>query len=104
MNNLNLPNNPVSHCRHVNILSSNDKLHNRQFCFCDYIAFCQRDVACFSWKYDTQKPIHLTSYAVHNFARKVRHKNAKRYFRGMAILIANWLNKHIKIKRVNEYL
>ena len=34
----------------------------------------------------------------------MRHKKAKRSFGGIAILIANWLNKRIEIKRVNECL
>ena len=34
----------------------------------------------------------------------MRHKKAKRSSGGIAILIANWLNKHIESKRVNECL
>ena len=50
------------------------------------------------------KSIQFASYTVYNFARTVRHKNAKRSSGGIAILIANWLNKHIEIKRVIECL
>ena len=53
---------------------------------------------------DPQKSIQFANYTVYNFARKVRHKKAKRSSGGIAILIANWLNKRIEIKRVNECL
>ena len=50
---------------------------------------------------DPQKSIQFANYAVYNFARTVRHKKAKRSSGGIAIFIANWLNKRIEIKRVN---
>ena len=34
----------------------------------------------------------------------MRHNKAKRFSGGIAILIANWLNKRIEIKRINECL
>ena len=53
---------------------------------------------------DPQKSFQFANYTVYNFARTVRHKKAKRSSCGIAILIANWLNKRIEIKRVNECL
>ena len=53
---------------------------------------------------NSQKSIQFASNTVYNVARIVRHKKAKRSSGGIAILIANWLNKHIEIKRVNECL
>ena len=110
MNNLTFPDNPVpknlSECHHVNILSWDirgitDKLQNRQLC--EYI--CQHDIVFLvESMLNSQKSIQFASYTVYNFARTVRHKKAKRSSGGIAILIANWLNKHIEIKRVIECL
>ena len=110
MNNLTFPDNPVpknsSECHHVNILSWNirgitDKLQNRGLC--EYIY--QHDIVFLvESMLNSQKSIQFASYTVYNFARTVRHKKAKRSSGGIAILIANWLNKHIEIKRVIECL
>ena len=110
MNNLTFSNNPVpvnsSQCHCVNILFWNirgitDKLQNRHLC--EYI--CQQDIVCLvESMLDPQKSIQFANYTVYNFARTVRHKKAKRSSGGVATLIANWLNKRIEIKRVNECL
>ena len=93
-----------SQCHYVNILFWNirgitDKLQNRHLC--EYI--CQHDIVCLvESMLDSQKSIQFANYTVYNFARTVRHKRTKHSSSGIAILIANWVNKHIGIKRVNE--
>ena len=95
-----------SQCHCVNILFWNirgitDKLQNRHVC--EYI--CQHDIVCsVESMLDPQKSIQFANYTAYNFARTLRHKKAKRSSGGIAILIANWLNKRIEIKRVNECL
>ena len=88
----NFPDNHVPECHRVNILYWNirritDKLQNKQLC--EYI--CQHDIV-------------FSSYTGYNFARQVRHKKAKCCSSGVPILVANRLNNHIEIKRVNECL
>ena len=112
MNNITFSDNPVpvnsSQFHYVTILfwhirGITDKLQNRHLC--EYI--CQHDIVCLvESMLDSQKSIQFANYrhTVYNFARTVRHKKAKRSSGGIAILIANWLNKHIEIKRVNECL
>ena len=108
MNNPTFSDNPVpvnsSQCQYVNILSWNirritDKLQNRHLC--EYN--CQHDIVCLvESMLDPQKSIHFANYTFDNFARTVRQKKAKRSSGGITILIANWLNKRIEFKRVNE--
>ena len=110
MNNPTLSDIPVpvnsSQCHCVNILfwtirGITDKLQNRYLC--EYI--CQHDIVCLvESMLDPQKSFQFANYTVFNFARTVRHKKAKRSSVGIAILFANWLNKRIEIKRVNECL
>ena len=84
-----------------NIRGITDKLQNRHLC--EYI--CQQDIVCLvESMLDPQKSIQFAKYTVFNFARTVRHKKAKRSSGGITILIANWLNKRIEIKRVTECL
>ena len=110
MNNPTFSDNPVpvnsSQFHSVNILFWNirgitDKLQNRHLC--EYIF--QHDIVCLvESMLDPQKSIQFANYTVYYFARIVRHKKAKRSSGGIAILFANWLNKRIGIKKVNECL
>ena len=53
---------------------------------------------------DKHFALNINGFVYYNFPRKHRHTKAKRASRGIGILIANWLNKSVQIKEVNDCL
>ena len=53
---------------------------------------------------DKHFAVNINGFVYYNFPRKHRHYKAKRASRGIGILIANWLNKSVQIKQVNDCL
>ena len=53
---------------------------------------------------DKHFALNINGFEYYSFPRKHRHTKAKRASRGIGILIANWLNKSVQIKQVNDCL